>query len=81
MTRNLQYIDNVKFALMLRPQGRGQLILAVTGETWLKLTNGTHTLTITATDGFDETTRTFTIYQVRNHSCVQQSLPHLLSYY
>lgn len=33
--------------------------VAVTGETWLALKNGTHTLTITATDGMDTTVNTW----------------------
>lgn len=33
---------------------------SVTGNTWLALANGSHTMTITATDGMDSTVRTYT---------------------
>ena len=34
--------------------------LAVAGEPWLKLTNGAHTVTISANDGYETATRTYT---------------------
>jgi hypothetical protein len=48
---------------------------AVTGSTWLKLANGIHTLKITATDGVDEATRTFTFTKSVNTLVVQRNTP------
>ena len=39
---------------------------SVTGNTWLLLTIGSHTLTITATDGIDSSTRTYTFIKSVN---------------
>jgi hypothetical protein len=69
-----EYIDNVKVRSYVATLGATNN-LAVTGETWIKLTNGTHTLTITATDGFDETTRTFTFTKSVTTLVVQRSTP------
>jgi hypothetical protein len=69
-----EYIDNVKIRSYVATLGATNN-LAVTGETWLKLTNGTHTLKITATDGFDETTRTFTFTKSVTILVVQRSTP------
>ncbi len=69
-----EYIDNVKVRSYVATLGATNN-LAVTGETWLKLTNGTHTLKITATDGFDETTRTFTFTKSVTTLVVQRSTP------
>ena len=48
---------------------------AVTGNTWLKLSNGTHTLKITATDGWDTATRTITFTKSVNKLVVQRTTP------
>ena len=47
----------------------------VTGTTWVKLTNGAHTLTITATDGYDTTTRTITFTKSVDKIVVTRSAP------
>lgn len=39
---------------------------SVTGNTWLSLTNGSHTMTVRATDGVDTTTRTWTFVKSVN---------------
>lgn len=56
-----EYIDNVKIRSYEAALGATNNF-NVTGNTWLKLANGVHTLKITATDGFDEATitKTFT---------------------
>ena len=48
---------------------------SVTGNTWLKLANGKHTLKITATDGFDTVTRVVTFTRVINKMVVQRTTP------
>ena len=45
--------------------------VAVTGETWLALRNGTHTLTITATDGTDTTVETWAFAKSVSSMAVQ----------
>lgn len=44
---------------------------SVTGNTWLTLANGIHTMTITATDGIDSSTRTFTFTKSVNKFTIQ----------
>lgn len=39
---------------------------SVTGNTWLSLTNGSHTMTVRATDGVDTATRTYTFVKSVN---------------
>ena len=46
---------------------------SVAGNTWLKLANGIHTLTITATDGIDTSVRTYTFTKVVTSFTVQKS--------
>ena len=48
---------------------------SVTGNTWLRLTNGTHTMTITATDGIDSSTRTYTFTKSVSSFSIQNSTP------
>ena len=54
-----EYIDNILVRSYVATLGASNT-LSVTGNTWLKLANGIHTLKIVATDGFDEVTRTHT---------------------
>jgi hypothetical protein len=49
--------------------------LSVTGNTWLALANGNHTLTITATDGVDTSIRTYTFVKSVNSFTIQNSTP------
>ena len=49
---------------------------AVTAETWLKQTNGTHTMTITASDGFgNSATRTYTFTKNVTSFSIMNSTP------
>ena len=54
-----EYIDNVKIRSYVATLGATNAF-TVSGATWLKLDNGTHTMKIVATDGFVEVTRTYT---------------------
>ena len=69
-----EYIDNVKIRSYVATLGATNTF-AVTGNTWLKLTNGIHTLKITATDGIDESTRTYTFTKTVNTLVAQRSTP------
>lgn len=69
-----EYIDNVKIRSYVATLGATNTF-AVTGNTWLKLANGIHTLKITATDGIDETTRAFTFTKTANTLVVQRVTP------
>jgi hypothetical protein len=46
---------------------------SVTGNTWVALANGNHTLTITATDGIDSSTRTHTFTKSVSSFTIQNS--------
>lgn len=52
---------------------------SVTGNTWVALANGTHTLTIKATDGIDSSTRTFTFVKSVSSFTVQNNTPYASS--
>ena len=69
-----EYIDNVQVRSYVATLGNTNTF-AVTGTTWLKLTNGTHTLKITATDGFATTTRTITFTKSVNKIVIQRTTP------
>lgn len=47
---------------------------SVTGATWLTLANGTHTMTITATDGIDSSVRTYTFVKSVNSFTIQTTV-------
>ena len=47
---------------------------SVIGSTWLTLANGTHTMTITATDGIDSTIRTYTFVKSMNGFTIQTTV-------
>ncbi len=47
----------------------------VTGNTWLALANGSHTLRISATDGIDTTVRTYTFTKLVNTLKIQNATP------
>lgn len=47
---------------------------SVTGATWLTLTNGSHTMTITATDGVDSTVRTYTFTKAVSSFTIQTTV-------
>ena len=69
-----EYIDNMKIRSYVATLNATNTF-AVTGNTWLKLANGIHTLKITATDGIDESTRTFTFTKTVNTLVVQRVTP------
>ena len=69
-----EYIDNVSVRSYVATRGANNTF-AVTGNTWLKLANGAHTLKITATDGFDTTTRTITFLKSVTKLVVQRVTP------
>ena len=52
-----------------------EITYSVTGNTWLALSNGSHTLTITATDGLDTTVRTYTFSKSVNTLKIQNATP------
>lgn len=67
-------IDNVQIRSYVATLGATNT-LSVTGNTWLMLANGNHTLTITATDGVDSSVRTFTFVKSVNSFTIQNSTP------
>ena len=52
---------------------------SVSGNTWLVLANGNHTMTITATDGVDSSTRTYTFTKSVGSFTIQNSTPMMAS--
>ena len=71
-------IDNVQVRSYVATLGATNT-LSVTGNTWLMLANGNHTLTITATDGVDSSVRTFTFVKSVSSFTVQNSIPMVAS--
>ena len=69
-----EYIDNVKVRSYVATKNATNTF-DVTGKTWLKLSNGVHTLKITATDGFDTVTRTYTFTKSVGLLVVQRTTP------
>ena len=69
-----EYIDNIAIRSYVATLG-AENTFSVTGATWLKLTNGTHTLKIVATDGFDTDTRVYTFTKSVTKLVVQRRNP------
>ena len=69
-----EYIDNTSIRSYVASKNATNTF-AVTGNTWLKLTNGSHTLKITATDGFNTVTRTITFTKLVTRLVVQRTTP------
>lgn len=69
-----EYIDNIVIRSYVATLGTTNNI-PMTGETWLKLANGLHTLTIIATDGIDSTTRTINFTKNATTLVVQKKEP------
>ena len=61
------------------PTSGSFLVCTVSNNTWLALSNGDHTLTITATDGIDTTVRTLTFTKSVNTIVIQKSTPWTVS--
>ena len=73
-----EYIDNIEVHSFEATPGATNTF-DVTGETWVKLANGAHTLKIVAADAFDESTRTFTFTKSVSSLVVQRTTP-MISY-
>ena len=69
-----EYIDNVEIRSRVVTLGV-ENIFDVTGKTWAKLSNGTHSLKILATDGIDEVTRIYNFTKSIGLLAVQLSSP------
>ena len=69
-----EYVDNMEVRAYTAALGATNT-LTITGNTWLKLSNGNHTLKITATDGLDTTTRTFSFTKAVYTMVIQRTNP------
>ena len=67
-------IDGVQIRAFVATLG-ATVTYGVTGTTWLALSNGSHTLTIRATDGIDTTVRTYTFTKLANSFTIRNSTP------
>lgn len=67
-------IDGVQIRALVVGLG-DEIIYGVTGGTWLTLPNGSHTLTISATDGIDTTVRTYLFTKLVDSFSIQNSAP------
>ena len=67
-------IDGVQIRSLVANLGQG-IAYGVTENTWLALPNGSHTLTIRATDGIDSTVRTYTFTKLVESFTIQNSTP------
>ena len=67
-------IDGVQIRALVATLGQA-ITYGVTGNTWLALSNGSHTLTISATDGIDTTVRTYVFTKLANALKIQNSTP------
>ena len=67
-------IDGVQIRALVATLGE-EITYGVTGNTWLALPNGSHTLTIRATDGIDTTVRTYTFTKLVEKLVIQNSTP------
>ena len=69
-----EYLDNEKVRSYVATKNATNTF-DVTGNTWLNLSNGVHTMKITATDGFDTATRTYTFTKSVGLFVVQRDTP------
>lgn len=67
-------IDGVQIRALVTTLGQ-PITYGVTGNTWLALANGSHTLTISATDGIDTTVRTIVFTKLVDKFSIQNSTP------
>lgn len=67
-------IDGVQIRSLVATLGQA-ITYGVTENTWLALPNGSHTLTIRATDGIDTTVRTHTFTKLANTLKIMNSTP------
>lgn len=69
-----EYIDGVQIRSLIATLG-SPITYGVTGGTWLALPNGSHTLTIRATDGIDTSERKYTFTKLVNSFTISNSRP------
>ena len=67
-------IDGVRIRSLVVPLGE-EITYGVTESTWLALPNGSHTLTISATDGIDTTVRTLVFTKLVDKFSIRNSTP------
>lgn len=67
-------IDGVQIRSLVATLGE-EITYGVTENTWLALPNGSHTLTIRATDGIDTSVRTFAFTKLANALKIQNATP------
>ena len=67
-------IDGVQIRSLVATLG-ATITYDITGNTWLALPNGAHTLTIRATDGLDSTVRTYTFTKLVDKFRIENSTP------
>jgi hypothetical protein len=67
-------IDGVQIRSLVATLG-STITYGITGNTWLALANGSHTLTIRATDGIDSTVRTYTFTKLVETLIIRNSTP------
>lgn len=67
-------IDGIQIRSLVATLGQ-TITYGITGTTWLALANGSHTLTIRATDGIDTSVRTYTFTKLVNSFSIRNSTP------
>ena len=67
-------IDGVQIRSLVATLGT-DITYGITGTTWLALPNGSHTLTIRATDGIDSTVRTYTFTKLVTSFAIRNETP------
>ena len=67
-------IDGIQIRSLVATLG-ATITYGITGNTWLALANGSHTLTIRATDGIDSTVRTYTFTKLVDSFTISNSTP------
>jgi len=67
-------IDGVQIRTLIAPLGQ-EITYGITGNTWLAIPNGSHTLTIRATDGIDSSVRTYTFTKLVDAFTIRNSAP------
>lgn len=67
-------IDGVRIRSLVATLGE-EITYGVTENTWLSLPNGSHTLTISATDGIDTTVRTYAFTKLVDTLKIQNATP------
>ena len=67
-------VDGVQIRALVATLGE-TITYGIRGNTWLALANGSHTLTISATDGIDTTVRTLVFTKLVDKFTIQNSTP------